>query len=160
MGPHAPLRLGRAIAIEDLEAEAERACQIHGAGEPVGGIAMEIGILVTEFILAIPLLLVGFLGWLLLHHLGPAGHILMATGVVVLVLAFAAILVYVTIGFIGAVVLFFQAYALYFLAGRYPMLGDQLDPPTPGFAYSTPPPPAPATPQLPFLSPDPERPTA
>jgi hypothetical protein len=123
------------------------------------GIAMEVGILVTEFFLAIPLFLVGFLGWLLLHHLGPAGHILMATGVILLGLAFASILIYVSIGFIGAVMLFLQAYALYFLAGRYPMLGDLLDPPTPGLAYPTPPPPAPA-PQFPFLSPDPDHPTA
>ena len=89
------------------------------------GIAMEIGIVVTECILAIPLLLVGFLGWLMLHTTSvPPGHLLMATGVVLLGLAFAAILTYVTTGFIGAFVLFLQAYALYFLAGRYPMLGD------------------------------------
>ncbi len=122
------------------------------------GIAMQIGIFVTEGILAIPLALVGFLGWLLLHTLGPAGHILMAAGFVVLVLAFVAMVFYVSIAFIGAFLLFLQAYALYFLAGRYPMLGDLLDPPASGYAYPTPPPPAPAAPHIPFLSPDPEPP--
>jgi hypothetical protein len=84
----------------------------------------------------------------------------MATGGVLLVLVFAAVLIYATTGFIGAFVLFLQAYALYFLAGRYPMLGDLLEPPSPAFAYPIPPPPTPAAPQLPFLSPDPEPPTA
>jgi hypothetical protein len=123
-------------------------------------IAMEIGTLLTEWILAIPLALIGFVGWPLLHTLGPADHLLMVTGLGVLLLTFAAILFYVTVGFIGEVLLFLQVYGLYFLARRYPLLGGLLDPPAPDFAYPTPPPPAPTPSQLPFLHPDPAPPTA
>jgi hypothetical protein len=104
-------------------------------------IAMEIAILLSELLALIPLALVGGLGWLLLHTLGPAGHILMIAGGVVLLLLFIAFVFYATFGIMGACVIFFQAYALYFLGGRYPMLGDLLEPPPPGFAYAAPPPP-------------------
>jgi hypothetical protein len=122
-------------------------------------IAMEIGTLVTEWILAIPLVLLGLVGWPPLHTLGPTGHLLIATGLGVLLLTIAAILFYATVGFIGEVLLFLQFYALYFLAGRYPLLGGLLDPPAPDFADPTPPPPAPASQQLPFFQADTAPPT-
>ncbi|HWZ50839.1 MAG TPA: hypothetical protein VNW54_05185 [Granulicella sp.] len=127
-------------------------------------IAMEIVILLSELLAFIPLGLLGALGWLLLHHLGPSGHILMLAGGVVLVLLFAVFAFYASLGMAGASVLFFQAYALYFLGGRYPLLGDLLEPPPPGFAYPAPPPlpgtPDPTPPQLPLLRPDAEAPSA
>jgi hypothetical protein len=36
----------------------------------------------------------------------------------------------------GSLLTFFQAYALYFLGGRYPILGDLLDRSTPPPAYA------------------------
>jgi hypothetical protein len=124
------------------------------------GIALEVAIIFGELVIAIPLALIGLLGWLLLHTLGPAGHILLVAGVIVLILAFAVLILYLIIGLIGAVLLFFQAYALYFLGGRYPMLGDLLEPLPSSFAYPPPPPPAPAPPPLPSLQPHPEPPIA
>lgn len=91
----------------------------------------EVGILLTELIAFIPLGLIGFLGWLLLHPLGEIGKVLMVAGVVVLWLIGVAFVFYCLIGIQGCVLTFFQAYALYFLGGRYPILGDLLDRSTP-----------------------------
>ena len=45
----------------------------------------------------------------------------------------------VCIGLVGTVFVFTQSYALYFLGGRYPLLGNIIEPPP--FPYPTPPPP-------------------
>jgi hypothetical protein len=91
-------------------------------------VAMEIAIILLELIVAIPLGIAAFLGWLLLHSMGPVGQILMVAGGIVLILLFVAALFYITVGLCGCFVVFFQAYAIYFLGGRYPMLGDLLMP--------------------------------
>ena len=101
-------------------------------------VAMEIAIILVELIAAIPLGIVAFLGWLLLHSFGPIGQILMVAGGVVLLLLFVAVMFYATIGCCGCFVVFFQAYAIYFLGGRYPMLGDLLAPVPSGFPMATP----------------------
>jgi hypothetical protein len=57
----------------------------------------------------------------------------------------------------GSLLTFFQAYALYFLGGRYPLLGDLLDrsTPPPAYAYAASfPPPAPP----PYQPPQPDSP--
>jgi len=111
-------------------------------------VATEIAILVAELIAAIPLGIVAFLGWLLLHSHGSVGQILMVTGGVVLFLIFFVFLFYLTILVAGCTVVFFQAYVMYFLGGRYPMLGDRLEPPEPVYAAVAFPsdlPPAPAS---------------
>jgi hypothetical protein len=105
-----------------------------------GGIAMEFLIIVVELIVAIPLGLIALLGWFLLHSLGPAGQVLLFAGGVVLFLIFFAFIFYVTIGFAGCVIIFFQAYSMYFLGGRYPLLGDLLEPPAPDLAFPASPP--------------------
>ena len=58
-------------------------------------------------------------------------------------LVFLCWAVCVVIAFMGTLLTFFQAYALYFLGGRYPLLGDLLDrsTPPPAYAYATQPPP-------------------
>ena len=46
--------------------------------------------------------------------------------------------IFVSVCFFGSALTFGQAYALYFLGGRYPLLGDLLDrsTPPPEFAYT------------------------
>jgi hypothetical protein len=48
------------------------------------------------------------------------------------------------ISILGYLYTFLQTYAIYFLAGRYPLMGDMLDRYTPG--YLPPPPPSPYPP--------------
>lgn len=96
-------------------------------------LAWEIVFLLITLIFGGVVLFIGFL----LHLAGIPHVILVILGV------FAAILWYVIailsmMFAIGPVFTFLDAYALYFLGGRYPMLGDLLD-------QSTPPPPTPAT---------------
>jgi len=95
------------------------------------GIAAEIALALLAFIAAIPFALVGTIAWFALCTFGLIGHTLFLAAVVVLALFFVAISVYLSIGILGSVVLFFQSYALYFLGGRYPLLGDFLNPPPP-----------------------------
>lgn len=90
-------------------------------------IALEIATLMVELVGAIPLCIVAFLGWFVLHQLGAAGTLMMAAGAVLLYLAFAAFIFYIIIGMQGCILTFFQAYAMYFLGGRYPLLGNLMD---------------------------------
>jgi hypothetical protein len=102
-------------------------------------VAMEIGIILVELVAAIPLGLIAFVGWFLLHSHGQIGQILIVAGSVVLALIFFVFIFYTTIGLFGCPVLFFQAYALYFLGGRYPLLGDLLEPGPSGSTFASPP---------------------
>jgi hypothetical protein len=113
-----------------------------------GAIAMEIAIIFAEIVAAIPLGLLAFLGWYLFRSSGLIGHMLMIAGAITLGLIFVAFLFYIGLLVVGSVHIFFQAYALYFLGGRYPLLGNLLEPPSSGFLPAAPPlpdiPPAPA----------------
>jgi hypothetical protein len=106
-----------------------------------------IGIFLVVFfgflILAIPFGIVGGILWATLRHAAPA---IMWIGLVPVALLFAVIAlaaIFMVSGILGT---FFQAYNLYFLGGRYPLLGEILQP-TPPPAYYPPlepiPPPAP-----------------
>ena len=59
-------------------------------------------------------------------------------------MAFVLLLFYFMFGFMGCIMTFFQAYGMYFLGGRYPLLGDLLDrttpPPTWTYPVGFPPP--------------------
>ena len=99
-----------------------------------GAICMQTGVLLAEIVGFIVFGVIGGLGWLILHSLGTIGHIMMIAGGITLGLFFMVFLFYVMIIFMGAVHIFHQAYSLYFLGGRYPLLGDVLDP-----AAATPP---------------------
>ena len=96
----------------------------------VGFIVEEVAMLIVELVALIPLCLIGFIGWLLLHSLGVIGHVLMVAGCVSLYLVGMVFVFYALIGIQGCVMTFFQAYGLYFLGGRYQMLGDILEPPS------------------------------
>ena len=120
----------------------------------LGVIAVELALVMAAVISLLPLGGVGLLLWKTLH--GSGG---LATGIlfgllgVVLCVAFLALFVCAAVVAIGFVHVFLQAYALYFLGGRYPLLGSYLEPVLPQTVYPaapwTPPayypPPAPPT---------------
>jgi hypothetical protein len=97
-------------------------------------IAFEIIVILVTLILALFFGVIGFL----LHLIGVPTAILYALAI------FIGFLWYLFIGFYGAILVlggvltFFEAYNLYFLGGRYPLLGDLLEPPI----SATEPPPA------------------
>jgi len=90
--------------------------------------------LVVIVIALIPLGLVGAALWFGLHHAGTAGYIFMGLGFGILALIFLAVVLITMLIMVAYQRTFLQAYALYFLAGRYPLLATYLEP--------TPPPPA------------------
>ena len=102
----------------------------------VGALAAEITIVFVLLISLIPVGLVGGVLWFFLRNSGPLGTgFLIGAGIVGGGL-FLVWMMCVAIAVFGAVFLFTQAYALYFLGGRYPMLGEILDrtSPPPAFA--------------------------
>jgi hypothetical protein len=130
------------------------------------GVAIAIGCELAAFLILlislIPFALVGGGLWFALHNTGTVGTvILIACGVAGGVVFFCWMLC-VGIAIFGSLFIFFQAYALYFLGGRYPLLGDLLDrsTPPPSYAYATgyPPPIQPAQQEPPATPPIPESP--
>ena len=97
-------------------------------------IAGYIAAYVSTMVVFVPLYIVMFVGVFvaaLVRHAGPTVLILAIVAAVVVGLVFIAALFYVTFLTYGGVTIFLQAYAIYFLAGRYPALGDLLEPPIP-----------------------------
>jgi hypothetical protein len=103
------------------------------AGYMGATIVWEIVFLLATLIVGAVVLLFGFL----LHLVGVPSVVLTVLGVIVGIAWYLGSMVYTLLLAIGLVFTFLDAYALYFLGGRYPMLGDLLD-------QSTPPPPTPA----------------
>jgi hypothetical protein len=117
------------------------------AGYMGATIVWEIVFLLATLIVGAVVLLFGFL----LHLAGVPIIVLTVLGVIVGIAWYLGSLVYTLLLAIGPVFTFNDAYALYFLGGRYPMLGDLLDrstpqpqlppgypPPTPYQAYPPP----------------------
>ena len=108
--------------------------------------AFEIVLLLVFAVVGGVALLFGFL----MHLAGVATIVLIVLGVVIAVLLYLALFGYVMIIGLGSLLTFFEAYSLYFLADRYPLLGELLErstsPPPPPLAqpwnpaYYTPPP--------------------
>jgi len=118
-------------------------------GNLCASLILGIGILIA----CIPFGIVGVLDYYLLHSTGTGGVVAMWLIFVLLGLVFVALIVIAYIILIGYVLTFVQAYALYFLGGRYPMLGQYLAPFWPQTHLPLPPPPAyqppPSTPSAP-----------
>jgi hypothetical protein len=120
----------------------------------VFAIAGEIAAVLILLISLIPFAIVGGGLWFALHNAGAAGIEILIGCAIAGGLVFLCWMLCVGIALFGPLFLFFQAYALYFLGGRYPMLGDLLDrstpPPTYAYGMGYPAPPAyyppPATP--------------
>lgn len=103
-----------------------------------------IGIFISCLILLIPFGALGGILWATLHGAGMGARVGMWAMIAMLVLAFAAVVLVAIFMLASLVGTFFQAYSLYFLGGRYPLLGELLQPtpePPPSFFYATPPPP-------------------
>lgn len=96
-----------------------------------GEMVVALGLLLS----IIPFALVGGGLWLALHKAGAAGIAVLVGLAIVGGLALFCWMVVVLIGALGSVYTFIQAYALYFLGGRYPLLGNLLDRSTPPPSY-------------------------
>jgi len=102
------------------------------------GIAAELAIALALIVSLIPLVLVGGFLWAVLHNAGAGGIAVLIGCAILGGLIFLCWAVCVFIALIGPLLIFNQAYALYFLGGRFPLLGDLLDRSTlpPTYAYS------------------------
>ena len=132
---------------------------LQNPGAFIGSILAFAGAICADFVLVfgiliacIPFGIVGVLDYFVLHNLGTGGHIVMVLIWVLLGLLFAALIIIAAIIVVGYLYTFIQAYALYFLGGRYPLLGQYLAPYWPATHLPVPPPPAyepPPTPPTP-----------
>ncbi|HEX3570893.1 MAG TPA: hypothetical protein VHU44_08725 [Acidobacteriaceae bacterium] len=95
------------------------------------GIGAEILLFLTLLLSLIPFGLVGGGAWLALHHAGAAGMAALIGLAITGGLVFVCWAVCLVMGALGPVYVFSQAYSLYFLGGRYPLLGNLLDETTP-----------------------------
>lgn len=117
------------------------------AGWMAQTIAFYIVFLVVGLVVGLIAAIVGFA----LHALGVSTTVLFALGIALGVVVYLVLIFYVMFIAIGTVMTFLEAYSLYFLGGRYPMLGNLLDqstppklnyaPPSPYPDYFAPPPP-------------------
>jgi hypothetical protein len=105
----------------------------------VAAIGAEILIFFILLVSLIPFTMLGGVLWLTLHHAGTIGTAALIASAIVGGLVLLVWMACVCIGLIGVVFVFTQSYALYFLGGRYPILGNILEPPQ--SAYPTAPPP-------------------
>jgi len=106
-----------------------------------GALVLEFGLFLLALVALIPLGGLGLVLWFSLHTGGLPAQILMVGGWVVLGIVLLAILILAAIVGFGYLFTFIQAYALFFLGGRYPRVGQYLEwflPPAPVY-----PPPAP-----------------
>jgi hypothetical protein len=106
----------------------------------VAGIAAELCIALSVLIAAIPLGAIGGILWFALHQAGPVGTFIMYIGFALLGAVALAVLFVVAVCVLAAVLTFYQAYALYFIGGRIPNLGNLIEPPPPPMPYAVPPP--------------------
>jgi hypothetical protein len=97
----------------------------------VAAIGAEMIILLVLLVSLIPFGIVGGVLWLTLHHAGAAGTAALIAAAIVGGLVLALWMACVCIGLLGTVFVFTQSYAVYFLGGRYPLLGNILEPPLP-----------------------------
>ena len=116
-----------------------------------GVFVSEILIVLVGLVVGGPLAGLGFGLWATLHTAGAGARAGMIGGWVILALALLAVLAVGVICLFGYLFAFLQAYAIFFLGGRYPLMGQLLvEPPTPAIpavqpqpwtpAFHTPPP--------------------
>jgi hypothetical protein len=107
-----------------------------------GAIGSYIVLGLTAFVLLIPLGGAALVLWLSLQHAALGGKVLMVAGWAVLGIILLVLLFIAMMMVFGAVFAFIQAYALYFLGGRYGLVGQYLDPvPAPYYGSPGPAPP-------------------
>jgi hypothetical protein len=119
------------------------------------GIVAEIALVLVLLISLIPPGIIGLVLWLSLHNAGPAGYVALVGLAILAGLLFFCWAIFVAVCLVGPALTFGQAYALYFLGGRYPLLGDLLDRSTPPPEYAFTPGFPPVPPQYPPPQADP-----
>jgi hypothetical protein len=100
----------------------------------LGGVAYFAALIAWEVAFVIATLIVGgvvFVAGFALHAAGIPTVLLVAVGVTLAIIWYIFAFFYIMILGVGAVMTWMDAYAVYFLGGRYPMLGDMLDESTP-----------------------------
>lgn len=102
------------------------------------GIGGELCIVLAVIAIGLPTGGVGAALWFLLHRSGGFATAMMYAGFVILGIVFLAGLFVAVVCISGAVLIFYQSYALYFVGGRFPALGDLLEPPPPPMVYPQP----------------------
>ncbi|MGA7158827.1 MAG: hypothetical protein WBY53_18420 [Acidobacteriaceae bacterium] len=120
-------------------------CALFLAGGMAVGIAFYAVLLIVALVAAMVGLLIGFL----LHLLHVPTAVLTSLAMIVGIALYFGVSFYGMFVANGTLFTFLESYALYFLGGRYPMLGDLLDrstpappaPPLPASYYAAPPPP-------------------
>jgi len=93
----------------------------------VAALGAEILIFLTLLVSLIPFAIVGGVLWLAFHHAGTVGTAALIASAIVGGLVLLVWMAGVFIGILGTVFVFTQSYALYFLGGRYPLLGNVLE---------------------------------
>ncbi len=93
-----------------------------------GSLAADFIFVMGALIASTPFVGVGLIAWFSLRHAGLAGHITMIAAWVVLGVVLLVLLVLAGITLFGFVYTFLKAFALYFLGGRYPLVGAYLEP--------------------------------
>ena len=96
-----------------------------------GVLAGEMAVGLAALIALVPFGGTGFVLWKAMHGHGIASTAAMGLMLAVLAIVFAALVVCAALIALGYVFTFLQAYALYFLGGRYPLLGSYLEPALP-----------------------------
>jgi hypothetical protein len=96
-----------------------------------GTLVCYLAVLVIGLVMAVPLGGVAVAFWAALHGSSFAGHAVMIAAFVALGLILCAALFVTVITLLGYLFTFLEAYAIFFLSGRYPLLFQQLTPPSP-----------------------------
>lgn len=93
-------------------------------------IVWEIAFFLCTLLIGVVVFLIG----LLLHMIGVPKLILVVLGVLLAIAWYIFSIFYAMLLALGPMYTFLDAYALYFLGGRYPLLGNLLEPPAPDIA--------------------------
>ena len=93
---------------------------------------------IVTVISALPLALVGALVWFPLHP-SPVGRVVAFALIGVLAAVLLVWFLLLTLAAIGTLLTFYRAWSLYFLGGRYPLLGNLLEPPVAVPVWTPPP---------------------
>ncbi len=142
------LRFGRLISGEPGQVAAYALIKLGlGFAGYMGAVMVfEIVFLIAMIIVAIVAGLIG----LMLHLIGVPTALLIGLGIALAIVCYLFFFFYCAVIIMGTTLTFLESYTLYFLGGRYPMLGDLLDRSTPPAAvpsmypppgYFMPPPP-------------------
>ncbi len=104
----------------------------------IGVIMQYLALMVCMIPFVIVIVVVALIGGLGFRHGGAGAGLLLVAAGVVLYLVFLAFIFYLSIGTLGYLLALFEAYGIYFLGGRYPLLGNLLEPES-TYSYTPPP---------------------